>query len=306
MADTGIQEGEGLSWVYRLDPEGHLAEFDGKGVAVDTVNAVSNHLAQDLLPLVFVRRSVPGFQDGYLGCQASCGGQQEVTGTAGGVDDLQLEQGRDGIGRIAGNGLLDDGIQCGTDELVHQRGGRVVGTGQLALAPSGVLFDEGEGRLVGLRVDGGVELEEALVDGSQFFGVHVPIVDAGESVAGLEEGEVADRFQEMEVVDGGVVDVWAMIGVEETAECGNSQRRRSFVQGLEGDLESFPEVVLVVVVPTPQGSFANSGQRVSLGVDLFLGVGGLGIVEEIAILYGKQEDQPIDEAQQLIVQIGRG
>ena len=89
-ADAGVEEGERLARLQRLDPERHLAQLDRERVAIDAVDAVRDDLAQRALELDLGRRAgAPELGD--AGGRAARGAEQEVAGAAGGIDDRELQ-----------------------------------------------------------------------------------------------------------------------------------------------------------------------------------------------------------------------
>ena len=89
-ADAGIEEGERLAWLQRLDPEGHLAQLDRERIAIDAVDTVRDDLAQRALELDLGRRTgAPVLRD--AGGRAARGAEQEMSGPASGIEDRKLQ-----------------------------------------------------------------------------------------------------------------------------------------------------------------------------------------------------------------------
>ncbi|MCB1099835.1 MAG: hypothetical protein KDN22_29985, partial [Verrucomicrobiae bacterium] len=68
---------------------------------------------------------------------------------------------------------LDDGIKRGVEQALNERVRRVVGAGGFAIIASGGVERKG----AGINVDGGMEFEQRFVDGAEFFGTEVAVVD---------------------------------------------------------------------------------------------------------------------------------
>ena len=97
--------------------------------------------------------------------------------------------------------LLHDRVEGGVEQALHERVGRVVGAGGLALV-AGEL-GKGEARAVG--TDLRREREQALVDAAQLLGAEVPVVDGSQHLALAREGEMAQGFEKVVVGQFGVV-----------------------------------------------------------------------------------------------------
>ena len=90
---------------------------------------------------------------------------------------------------------------------------------KLPLGPSGLfavpVADEAEGPGGGVHVYHWLKLKQTFVDGAEFFGTHVPIVDAGECLVGAEETEAPHGIQEPLVRNGCAVEIGALPGTEQ-------------------------------------------------------------------------------------------
>ncbi len=92
-ADAGVQEGQRLAGLQRLDPERHLAQLDRERVAIDAIDAARDDLAQRMLELDLGGRAGAA-QLGDAGGRAARGAEQEMAGAAGGIDDRELQDAR--------------------------------------------------------------------------------------------------------------------------------------------------------------------------------------------------------------------
>ena len=91
--DVVVEEAERLAGLERLHPQADLAQLHGHGVDVDAVDAVADDVAQG----VPERRRAPGSSSpvrtaGQVAGEAVGGGDQEVAGAAGRVEDLEVER----------------------------------------------------------------------------------------------------------------------------------------------------------------------------------------------------------------------
>ena len=155
----------------------------------------------------------------------------------------------------------DDWIERGLDEFADESRWRVIGAGQLAFRSFHTLpSSPRKGKCPRRRthVDDRPKFQKALINGSQFLRVHVPVVNAGQHRTGTEERKGADRFQELFVSDGGRVEVGALVRSEQPAECGQTQADSAICESVEGDLEALPEILVTVVVAPPESPLAKA------------------------------------------------
>ena len=299
LEDVGVEEGERFAGLHRLHPERRLAKLDGKRIAVHPVDAMLHYLAQRMLPRGLVGGVGVRLDAGDFTRETAGRRQQEVPRSTGRIDDPQVQNGAARILRAGGQGLRDDRIERGPNQLAHQGRRRVVGAGQLALGSlrfvSAAVAGEGEGPRRGVHVDDGPKLQEALVDGPQFLGVHVAVVDAGERVAGAEEREGADRFEQVFVGDGGAVEVGAFAAAEETAQGGQAEIRNAVGERSERDCEPLPQIGVAVVMAAAQCPFAQAGQGIPFRINGALRVRCRRRVKQIAFLGGEEEKQAVNE-----------
>ena len=136
--DVGVEERERLAGLEGLEPEADLAQLDGHRVEVDGVDAVGDDVAQGMadgggggLALARAdRRQALGEPVG--------GGDEEVPGARGRVDDRELEDRPLGASRsLPRDRLVDDRVEGGVEQAVDQARRRVVGAGRLALVAGG-------------------------------------------------------------------------------------------------------------------------------------------------------------------------
>ena len=121
----------------------------------------------------------------------------------------------------------DDGFQGGIDEF-HDQGVRgVVGAGGFPGVSGGGtgISDAYEAEGACGEVDGGDEFEQGFIDGAEFLGAHVAVVD-GAAFSGFlvkEPAQLAHGGEEVAIGEGGGVEVRALGFREESAECGQGE-----------------------------------------------------------------------------------
>ena len=113
--DPVVEERERPAWLERLHPQRHLAELDGHRVHVDAVDAAADDVAQRR------RGRSSGEGSGSLAADRGepfgdsvGGGDQEVAGAAGGVDDGEGEDRL--LGVLGCGGLVEDGLERGVEQ----------------------------------------------------------------------------------------------------------------------------------------------------------------------------------------------
>ena len=136
-ADVVIEEGERLAGFDGFKPQADAAEFGGHGVDVHSIEAVADDIAQGALVVErggFAFALCLGAHLGQMLGQPVRRANQEVAGADGRIADLESE---DGLlcfrGRLALDGLFDNGVERRVQQALHERVGRVVGAGGLAL-----------------------------------------------------------------------------------------------------------------------------------------------------------------------------
>ena len=162
------------------------------------------------------------------------------------------------------------------------------------------IANEGECPGRGAHVDDGAKFQQALVHGTQLFGVHVPVVDAGEAVAGAEEREGADGFEKMLVGDGSIVEVRTFAVPEQAAKWRKPQSGRTSCKSIEGDLEPLPEVPVPIVMAAAKRPLAQPRECVAVREHGSLFVRGVRRVKQVALLGGEEKEQAVDEPKELL------
>ena len=107
----------------------------------------------------------------------------------------------------------------------------------------------------------------------------------------------------MSIVQTGGVQVLALAGGKQAAQCGQGQPGLALVQPPEDDANGLPLVIVPVAGATFEAEVAESGQCVAFGVgaagSLRLGVIPLR-VQNPAFFHGEHENQPVHQPQQLL------
>jgi len=226
--------------------------------------------SQGVAVVVGADGAVGGAEFSQLLADAAGGGDEEMAGTAGGVDDREGEEGGGRIAGVVGEFLVDDRVEGGFDQFLDKGIRGVVGAGGLAgMAGSGGLIGEArEAEGAGREVDGGDQFEERLVDRSEFLGAHVAVVDGGEGAGGAGPAEVELGFEQGAVGEGGGVEVGALRGGEETTEGGQGEAWFAGGKAAENDLDALPEVVVVVAGAAAEGAVAQAAHGVAGGIEV--------------------------------------
>ena len=262
--DAGVEEAERLAGFDGFDPQRHLGEFDGHRIAVHAVDAGAHHIAQSMA-IVLGGRDAAGPRAGDARGNPPRGGQQEVAGAAGGIDDGDAEQSLDLVVRL-GFHAIQHRVEGAIEQRLHQAIGRVIAAGGLALVALGFVA-LGEAEAAALIHQDRREFEEAFVDGAEFFGLHVAPVDGDEARVVLEPGQAVDGFHERAIRKARAFEIGNDV-VEQAAERGKRELRLALGEAGEGDEQPFPAVVVLVPSGAANGAFAERAERVAFGVEL--------------------------------------
>ena len=116
----------------------------------------------------------------------------------------------------------------------------------------------------------------------------------------FEPAEAIDRLHEGAVAQAAGVQMGQLIGTEEAAEGRERERGLGGRERAEDDLHAL--VTVVVAVPRCAAHALRSERReaVALGIELSRVLSRARGMEEVPILRHHQEDEPIDEAQELV------
>ena len=171
-----------------------------------------------------------------------------------------------------GEALADDGFQRGLDEF-HDQGVRGVirAGGFPGVSRGGTRIGDAhkpEGACG--EVDGGNEFEQGFIDGAEFLGAHVPVVDGAAFSCFLvvEPAQLAHGGEEVAIGEGGGIEVRALGFREEAAEGGQGEFFLTACEGTEDDAEAEPEVAVGIVGGLAEGAPTQAAKAVAGGVGL--------------------------------------
>lgn len=166
----------------------------------------------------------------------------------------------------------DDGIEGGLDEFLDEGIRGVVGAGGFpgVAGTGGGIGDAREAEDAAGKIEGGDEFQQRLIDGAEFLGSHVPVVDGGAFAGFLveEPAQLAHGGEEVAIGDGGAVEIRALGFREETAEGGQGEFFLAVGEAAEDDAEGLPEIGVGIVGGLAEGAGAQAPEGVALGVGL--------------------------------------
>ncbi|MCX5824910.1 MAG: hypothetical protein NTY86_15790 [Deltaproteobacteria bacterium] len=195
-----------------------------------------------------------------------------MAGAAGRVTNRDGEEGVDGVRRVVGEFLGDDGIEGGLDEFLDEGIRGVVGAGGFAgvAGTGGGIGDTREAEDAAGKVEGGDEFEQGLIDGAEFLGSHVPVVDGGAFAGFLveESAQFAHGGEEVAIGDGGAIEVRALGFREEATEGGQGKLFLAAREAAEDDAEGLPEIGVGIVGGLAEGAVPQPPEGVAGGVSL--------------------------------------
>src|SRR5690606_1699580 len=181
---------------------------------------------------------------------------------------------------------------------------RVVGAGEFAFRALRLLAVCLAGKTKGpggrVHIENGVEFQQALVDRPKLLSTHVAIVDAGKACRGAKIGQRADCFQEPLVADAPCFQARTLLGSEEPAQGWQIQRRLTACEHTKDDLQALPQIVVPIVMTALSCALAQPCEAIALCVNGALFVADPRPVQQIALLSGKQKQEPINKTQELL------
>jgi len=298
-----VEEAERFAGDVGFQPEGDLAEFHCEGIEVHAVDAVFDDIADGLAVGGGAGLVIAGADDGEGEADAAGGGEQDVAGAAGDVGDSEGEESGGGIGLF--EFLRDEVVEGVLDERLDEFVLGVVGAGGSAF----VALGEGEVVFAVDFRDAWFELQQALIDGAEFLDVEGTIVDphelAGDGIG--EEGELAEGTEEGGVVEGAILQHAERAAVEEiAAERGDAELEAAagFVHEAEEGDEGEPGIAVAGIGEVRFfREAAEAGERVTEIVDFPQALVGAGDMGEAAFLDDHEEEQAVDEAEEVGVEI---
>jgi hypothetical protein len=109
--------------------------------------------------------------------------------------------------------IADNGVERRVQQALHERVGRVVGAGCLAL----IAGDSVEGEDAGGEFHGGVEFEQALIDAAQLLAAQVAVVHQPPAAAILDKAEITDGEEQVLIGEFGGFEIGHGLRAEEEA-----------------------------------------------------------------------------------------
>ena len=159
-----VKEGERLSGTVAFNPEHDLAEFNGIGIVVHSIDTLLDDLAEGL-PIVLRSGVVFTGADGAdIPGNGASHGEHDVSRPAGCIADPHAEQclhlllGRG----VLGNALFDDRFKGGSNEVLHEVRAGVVTGSALAVKSADKTKLPGVGSRGGLHK--GAHFKDAFID----------------------------------------------------------------------------------------------------------------------------------------------
>ena len=262
------------------------------------------HFPKRMLAYGFIGCICSRFKSRDFGGDASRRGQKKVSRPARGVYDFELQDGVARILGIVGNGLGENRFERRFDQFVHESRGSIVGPCQFSLGAFCLLasFISGKPKSPrrGVNVHFGTKLQQAFIHGTELFGAHVSVVDAGKRFFRPEETQIADGFQKPFVCDCGLVQIRTLVGIEQAAQSRKTQGGLSLGDGAERDLNILPEILVVVVMTLPQGTLTQSGNRITLREHRSFCVSCTGRMKQVPLFGGEQKEHSVYESERLL------
>ena len=299
--DLGVQEGERTPWVEGFQPQRYLRQLRGERVQVYAIDTAPHYVTQRFADALRWRLRVAGADRGDPLGDPAGGGDEEVAGATGGVADGEREQRRLGVGLAFG--AVEHGVECGVEQAVDERGGRVVGTGRLAVvAGRRQQFVDAH-----LGIPGGHELQQRLVDRAEFFGTEIAVIHdpLGPSSGFSHQAEVAHRLEQGLVGELAVAEQVERAGFEESPDADQAELGASVdrAEPVPDEVEGAPLVGVAGAAATSGGT-AQPGRGEVVAV-AFAGLDvGVRVEEQAAVLGHEGEEQPVDDPEQAVVDVG--
>ena len=261
------------------------------------MQAGPRHIAQGVAE-VGQRRCAFDPVAGKAGCDAPRGGQQEVARAAGGVDDGKVQQ-------LVGIGFVQHRIEGCIEQRLHQRVGRVVRPGGLALVALllGGFCGKDEGLAIVAKL--GLQFQQGFIDRTQLLGFHRAPVDGDHAGFIRQPRQAIERLHKGLVTQAGGFEVGQTVICEKAAEGWKGKGWLAMGEGVKDDLDGF----IAVVVLVPRGGaialFAQGREGIALCVKRAGIRFGACRVKQVAILGHHEEDQAVDKAQEFVEPLGQ-
>ena len=162
-----------------------------------------------------------------------------------------------------------------------------------------LVAQEAETPLAG-DIEPGDKLKQGFIDRAQLFSVQVPVVYAGEHVAGFKVTEPEQRLVEVAVGQPGFLEMWALVRGKESAQGRLGEPGLTSGKAGKGDEKLLPAVVMAVIIAAKTGALPQDSGGVALVIEIPGHGVGLRIEEDIAVFRGEQEQKTIDKAEQFL------
>ena len=222
-------------------------------------------------------------------------GEQEVARAAGGVDDAHRQ---DRVRPPAAG--VEDGVERGVEQRLHQSVGRVVRAGRVARVALrlGALAERQRSAAAGKTWD---EFQKALIDRAKLFGLHVAPVDpvARDGFGVRDPGHAEQCLVPERVADGGGVEGRRAPGREEPAERRQCQPFLPVRKRPEDDLRRLETVVMAVPCGAQASALGSTAHGLAVRVVPCRSLVDARRMKQAAILGRQHEDDAVDEAQEL-------
>ena len=160
-------------------------------------------------------------------------------------------------------------------------------------------------KTAGVEFHGGVEFEQALVDAAQFLAAQVAVVHQPPAAAVFDEPEIAYRQEQVLVGEfGGFEFGHGLRAKEEAAKGRESQLRAAPVipQPGKNQAQAYPEIGVSAATSALRHP-AQTLAAVETGIARPGLIGCAREVEQIPVLGHEEEDQPVDQPEQLAVEV---
>ena len=268
------------------------------------MDAVPYHFPECVLAYGFIGCICSGFKARDFNGHAARRGQKKMSRPARGVYNLELQDGIARVLGVVGNGLGENRFERRLDQFAYEGRGSIVGPRQLSLGTSCpfavFISDKPKSPRHGINVHFRPKLQQTFIHGTELFGAHVSVVDTGERFFRPEETQIADGFQKPFVRDCRLVQIGALVGIEKAAQSWKTQSGLSLSDGAERDLKVLPEILVVVVMTSQQGTFTQAGKRITLCEYRSLRVCGIGRVKQVSLLNGEKKEHSVYESEHLL------
>jgi len=150
----------------------------------------------------------------------------------------------------------------------------------------------------------GLSFQQAFVDTPKFLSVQIAVRDATRDLINADPRQVLDSLGERAIAEQAGIQVRACLGLEQTAaEAWYPQGGVLAGDKSEGEPERAPEIIMTIVGNVAARYVTQATGGVQVAVQLFDASVGAWLEDKVAFFGGKQENQPVHEAEELAVVI---